>query len=192
MKLRHAQILMVATLVLTASVATAQYNTQPSQPMYQPQPAAPAPAPAAPAPAPATPTPAPAAPTPAPTAPESAPAGSVNPTNTIDGEIQAISLSCSGTVPDTCAATADIVIGAFPAVVNGDHGGERLITAGYGPVTRIYVPAGMLVAYGNRQVPVTTLRVGDEMRIDYATTTASDLNIAVNTASAGTVVRTGL
>ena len=183
MKLRHAQILMVATLVLTASVATAQYNTQPSQPMYQPQPAAPAPA--APAPAPATPTPAPAA-------PESTPAGSVNPTNTIDGEIQAISLSCSGTVPDTCAATADIVIGAFPAVVNGDHGGERLITAGYGPVTRIYVPAGMLVAYGNRQVPVTTLRVGDEMRIDYATTTASDLNIAVNTASAGTVVRTGL
>jgi hypothetical protein len=30
------------------------------------------------------------------------------------------------------------------------------------------------------------------MRIDYATTTANDLNIAVNTASAGTVVKSGL
>jgi hypothetical protein len=76
--------------------------------------------------------------------------------------------------------------------VNGDHDGDRLITAGIGPVTRIYVPAGMLVTFGNRQVAVTALRVGDEMRIDYMTTTANDLNIAVNTASAGTVVKSGL
>jgi hypothetical protein len=112
--------------------------------------------------------------------------------NAIDGEIQAISISCSGAVPDTCAATADIVKGAFPTVANGEQGGDRSVTPGYGPVTRIYIPEGMLVTFGNRQVPVTTLRVGDEMRIDYTTTTANDLNIAVNTASAGTVVKSGL
>lgn len=83
-------------------------------------------------------------------------------------------------------------MGAFPIVANGEAGGDRFTTAGYGAVTRIYVPAGMLVTFGKRQVPVTTLRVGDEMRIDYTTTTANDLHIAVNTASAGTVVRTGL
>ena len=66
------------------------------------------------------------------------------------------------------------------------------MTAGYGPTTRIYIPAGMLVTFGSRQVPVTTLRIGDEMRLDYRTSTANDLNIAVNTASAGTVVKVGL
>ena len=165
MKLVHARILVVATIVLTASAATAQYNPPPSQPS-QTQPAAPAPAPAAPAPAPAV-------------------------TNTVDGQIQAISISCSGAVPDTCSANADIVTGAYSTMANGEFGQDRLITAGYGPVTRIYIPAGMLVTFGNRQAPVTALRVGDEMRIDYATSTANDLNIAVNTASAGTVVKAG-
>jgi hypothetical protein len=116
----------------------------------------------------------------------------LTPTNTIDGEIEAISISCSGAVPDTCAAIADIVTGAFPIVASAEQGGDHLITPGYGPVTRIYVPAGMLVTFGNRQVAVTTLRVGDEMRIDYVTTAANDLNIAVNTASAGTIVKAGL
>jgi len=74
-------------------------------------------------------------------------------------------------------------------MANGEQSQDRLVTAGYGPFTRIYVPAGMLVAFGNRQVAVTALRVGDEMRIDYTTTTA--LNIAVNTASAGTIVKEG-
>lgn len=66
------------------------------------------------------------------------------------------------------------------------------MTPGYGPVTRIYIPEGMLVTFGSRQVPVTALRAGDEMRIDYTTSTANDLNIAVNRASAGTIVKSGL
>ncbi|HKX18365.1 MAG TPA: hypothetical protein VJT33_10185, partial [bacterium] len=120
------------------------------------------------------------------------PAAPAAATNTVAGEIQTITLSCSGAAPDTCAATADIVTGAFPTIANGEQGQDRLMTPGYGPVTRIYIPEGLLVTFGSQQVPVTALRAGDEMRIDYTTSTANDLNIAFNRASAGTIVKQGL
>ena len=77
---------------------------------------------------------------------------------TLDGQVQAIAVHCDGMVPDTCSGTVDVVIGV-----------------GSGAVVRVFIPAGMLIAYGNRQLPVTALDVGDHVRIDLASTAGANI-----------------
>jgi len=113
---------------------------------------------------------------PAQTAPEMPAATSPTPTKTADGIVQAISLSCSSSAPDSCSALIDVVAG-FPA--SNHHEGGVTVAGGYG--IRIFVPAGTPVMWGNAQVPVTRLEVGDQVRIDYAMTGSG--GIAVNMAT---------
>ncbi len=84
---------------------------------------------------------------------------------TLDGQVQAISVHCDGAVPDTCSGTVDIVTGV-----------------GSGAVTRVFIPVGMLITYGSRQLPVTALDVGDHVRIDLASTNGT------NSAASATIV----
>lgn len=72
---------------------------------------------------------------------------------TLDGQVHAISVHCEGAVPDTCSGIVDVEVGV-----------------GSGAITRVFIPAGMLIAYGGRQLPVTALDVGDHVRIDLTST----------------------
>lgn len=91
---------------------------------------------------------------------------------TTEGQIQGISVSCSGKVPDTCAGRVDIAAGL-----------------GYG-VTSVFIPEGVPIKYGSRQVPITFLETGDRVRIDYTTTnsTAANVNPVLNSAAAATLL----
>lgn len=73
---------------------------------------------------------------------------------TVQGQVQTITVHCTGAVPDTCGGVVDVLTGA-----------------GSGYMTRIFIPAGMLIGYGSARVPVTAIEAGDRIRIDF---TASD------------------
>jgi len=90
---------------------------------------------------------------------------------TLDGQVHAISVHCEGAVPDTCSGTVDVEVGV-----------------GSGAITRVFIPAGMQIQYGGRQLPVTALEVGDHVRIDLASTAPAR---AYTAASATIVDRTG-
>jgi hypothetical protein len=92
---------------------------------------------------------------------------------TVEGQVQAVTVHCSGAAPETCGGTVDVVTGV-----------------GSGNITTIIVPEGKLLSYGGRQVPITALAVGDYVRFDYTTTTTAlgDATVAFNTASNGVIV----
>ena len=84
---------------------------------------------------------------------------------TLDGQVQTITIHCTGVVPDTCSGVVDVLTGA-----------------GTGYATRVFIPAGTKIGYGSARVPVTAIESGDRVRINY-TAAASG-----NTATAATII----
>jgi hypothetical protein len=82
--------------------------------------------------------------------------------------------------PGTAAPIASATSGDARWTVRGEvvavapEGGMVDVAAGapsYGAVYRIFIPDGLAFSYGDRQVPIGEMQVGDRVRIDYTTDT---------------------
>ncbi|MHB8732184.1 MAG: hypothetical protein ACYDAB_10395 [bacterium] len=84
---------------------------------------------------------------------------------TVDGQVQTITIHCTGVVPDTCSGVVDVLTGT-----------------GSGYATRVFIPEGTRIGYGSAPVPVTAIEAGDHVRIDYTAAPSG------NTATAATIL----
>lgn len=90
----------------------------------------------------------------------------------VEGQVVGVFPHCSGASPDTCGGILDVGTGV----------------GSYGSVTEVYVPEGTKFMFGNRQIPITDVAVGDFVRIDYTTATVGNVNITRNMASSATMI----
>jgi hypothetical protein len=90
----------------------------------------------------------------------------------VEGQVVGVFPHCSGASPGTCGGILDVGTGV----------------GSFDSVTEVYVPEGMKFTFGNRQIPITDVAVGDFVRIDYSTATVGNVNITPNTASSATML----
>jgi hypothetical protein len=90
----------------------------------------------------------------------------------VEGWVASVIPHCSGARPDTCDGILYV----------GDGVGS------FGAAAEVYVPKGTMFAYGNTQIPITNVGVGDFVRINYTTATVSNVNMTVNTVSSATLL----